>query len=361
MEDLKLNSNLDGEATQPTVKKENEMPTEATQVEQTTAPCEQNQEDKPREKAPWVPKYALGANDDDNPYADEKDTKIKGWLGFFLYVTVGLGMVVSTCMTLYDLSTVGYQSVLALMDISTLCIMLVVGISTIIAFHKRKPNAVALAKSYMFIVLAVNIFSFVLSITMADGIETSINPMVSLIGGNIIWIIYLFVSNRVRRVIPESTRTTGRLVKVVWVLFVAVMAGQLFTLRYMPDNISKLYFSDQAYIEAQVAGMYDRTSDSSGSVEVSGHIEGSTIVLEIEQYVRLSYMQRLEQPSDEHVQATKRAAIRSYSNEDMLREFFVVLANNGYDILMKYNINNGDVIYEYRITNEEINQMVANN
>lgn len=289
---------------------------------------------------------------DSTPYGEQSDTTISGWLAFFLYVTVGLGMVGSTIMSIIDLKSLGLESVFAILDIVVPLLSIVIGISTIVAFVKRRPNAVTLALTYMFFILFVNVIAFITSVMMGTML-TSPNSL-SVIVGNIIWIVYLFNSKRVGRVIPKKSRVIGRYAKVLWTLCAVTVACYFSTTFFMPNNVSKLFFSDEAYIRMEIANQNNLSSSQLGGVVVDVEIQGKTIVMRYYEHVTVPFMRRLIPPTQEKIEEHKQSTIDGYMSDESLSEFVEILARNGYELCYKYNVNDGDICYEYVITNDEL-------
>lgn len=283
-------------------------------------------------------------------YLDE-DTKIKGWLSFFLFVTVGVGMCVSALMILTDISSLGLECYIAMYDVVMIALLLLTGISTIVAFCKRYPNAVALAKTYMFFVLIKNIVDIILSKTfgISDtiGIGT-VNPY-SAIVGNLIWILYLYRSQRVKRVIPKSIRKTGTFVKAAWALYAVVMILYVTSFRYFPDNVSKLYLNDTAYIEAQLRGINDA---STLSVDVNAYIDGKMVVIEYDMHQHNKL-----QIDEAYIRVVKQGLIDELSGSKDLYEFISVLARNGFEMRYDYTLGYLCDPFTVTITNEELHEI----
>lgn len=140
---------------------------------------------------------------------------INGWLKFFLIVGIGLGMLVSTVLNLVALKDVVAIPALAFLVLLDLIIQLVTGVMTIVAFYRRRPNAVYLAMTYLVIVFVESMILVVNPSLAEDGNE--LRRAIRSAGWSIVWFVYLIRSKQVARVIPVETRC--------WLLPEKLLAG----------------------------------------------------------------------------------------------------------------------------------------
>lgn len=134
------------------------------------------------------------------------DEKIHGWLKFFLIVFVGIGSIFSL---IYNFATFesGDNFWISISDVVFAVVYLVVGIFTIVAFHKRDTDAVFLAKTFVILCFASNL----LGLLTMDGEMTNtkvITNMIRSIFWCCIWFVFLCNSAQVKRLIPIEHRTT---------------------------------------------------------------------------------------------------------------------------------------------------------
>ena len=79
----------------------------------------------------------------------EEEKSISGWLAFFLWVGVGLGALISAIMGVAQTFGQGFGWLFSSTYLIMIVSLLVIATLTIIAFYKRKSNAVSLATTYI--------------------------------------------------------------------------------------------------------------------------------------------------------------------------------------------------------------------
>jgi hypothetical protein len=91
-------------------------------------------------------------NEHDNIATDAFGVKIdresiSGWLVVFLYLGLGFGSVGTIIYNLASVLGQGLNVPYTLLLLTPAILIFITGISAIVAFHKRRPNAVSLAKT----------------------------------------------------------------------------------------------------------------------------------------------------------------------------------------------------------------------
>ena len=153
--------------------------------------------------------------DDETSYEDAD--KIEGWMAFFLWAGIGLGVLISVLQSFFSnsiLSSLLYVSIFAL-----------VGFKAIRAFYKRNENAVPLAITYCIMIGMDACFLAILNLITNDG-----GLWGQVLRGAIwsgVWITYLCCSDSVKCRFPEETRKWHRFEKIIlWtlgILYVVVL------------------------------------------------------------------------------------------------------------------------------------------
>lgn len=145
----------------------------------------------------------------------QSTTKISGWLTFFLVIVVinglinGLAPIVAINLKEFE----GFYA-FAFIDIFLGLMLLFIAIYTVIAFNKRKPDAVFAAKTFVATAFLTNLLVLVVAKLMGSTDEINTMRIVrSLIWGTI-WFMYLCFSVQVSEVIPEEYRKTS---KTIWI------------------------------------------------------------------------------------------------------------------------------------------------
>ena len=134
------------------------------------------------------------------------NTRIHGWLIFF-FVAILVGAVFSLISTLvtFDFDEYGRSVSLALFDILTSSLLLVVAILTVVAFMSRNSDAVFLGKMYVVAVFAINLFTLIMGGYEESGVGSLSQLVRSLVWG-VVWFCYLTFSKQVKSVIPKEYR-----------------------------------------------------------------------------------------------------------------------------------------------------------
>ena len=152
------------------------------------------------------------SNSDDNYYGYEdedvpSDENIHGWLKFFLIFFVGIGSVATLVLSFVNFES--YEDrLLSFGDVIYALIYLLTGIFAIVAFYKRDPDAVFLAKIFVIFCFGSNLLSLFLNDVSELGGDKVVVRMIRSIVWCCIWFLYLCNSNQVERIIPKSFRKT---------------------------------------------------------------------------------------------------------------------------------------------------------
>ena len=164
----------------------------------------------------------------------QEPRQISGWLTFFLWVGVGLGAIVSCIRTLVEVSEFGFTLFSTIVYAGYLGSLLTVAILTIIAFYKRKPNAVALANVYILMHFVDAILTLVVAVMIDD--ESFIKDFARSIIWAITWFTYLQCSKQVKEVIPQENRTWKPTEIVLLMVFVVSMISYVVGLNMLQSN-----------------------------------------------------------------------------------------------------------------------------
>lgn len=191
---------------------------------------------------------------------------ITGWLAFFLWVGLGGGGVVSLFTTITDIASNQYSLFYTLLHGGTTLILFSVACYAIWAFHNRRSNAVAVAKTYIAMVLIDGIFGVAAALIVADS-ELVTAAMRSLVWVAV-WYSYLRRSTQVEEFIPSYSRSWGKAEKYALVLFGLGYITMLVML--LAQSSVNVLFTDEAYIRQTVeAAQADLPIDMGDGVEIS--------------------------------------------------------------------------------------------
>ena len=188
----------------------------------------------------------------------KQTTEIHGWLTFFLFAMT-LGGLISAIVPIFTLniSEYGGSWALALSDITLGFMLLLIAIYADIAFSKRLPNAVFIAKTYVLLIFVTNTMSLI----GGEFDDTGLNTVTQAIRGvswGVIWFLYLCFSDQVKTIIPKEYRKTGTK---DYLLVASVVIIPLFFLGIGFGNIQKdIAVSEQVMIESSTL-QYDEHTD----------------------------------------------------------------------------------------------------
>lgn len=148
----------------------------------------------------------------------KENTKIRGWLVFFL-IAIVLGGIVSAVYPLatLDLSEYDGDKVLAFFDVLDGLLICGLAILTAFSFDNRKPDAVFLGKTYIIVEFATNLFALL----VGEHEDTGFQLLRSLFW-SVIWFSYLSYSKQVQEVIPKEYRKRTKLDYIIVAVMVFV-------------------------------------------------------------------------------------------------------------------------------------------
>ena len=147
----------------------------------------------------------------------KKDVKIGGLLAFYIYVFVAIGSTFTLILNLANLNSSDYADNWALMATDIICWLLYafLGGYIIYAFVKRLPNAVALAKIHLVLLLVMNGSFLLLGQTDSSSVMESPTRLVSSLIWAVVFFVYLSFSDRVKALIPKETRRLFKFDKII--------------------------------------------------------------------------------------------------------------------------------------------------
>lgn len=162
----------------------------------------------------------------------KQTTEIHGWLVFFLFAMT-LGGIISAIVPIVTLDIAEYAGSwsLAFSDIILGLMLLGVAIYADIAFSKRLPNAVFIAKIYVLLIFITNALSLIGGDFDNTGLNTASQALKGVIWG-IVWFLYLCFSEQVKTIIPkEYRRVTSKdyillaSIVIIPIFFIAIAFG----------------------------------------------------------------------------------------------------------------------------------------
>ena len=171
---------------------------------------------------------------------------IKGWFAIFLWVGMGGYSLLPLIVAAVNAIGSGFSAAFSLMYLSMVSVMFSVAVCAIIAFYRRRPNAVALATTYIIMIVADGALQFIVSLILNDG---SLMPPIRRILWGIGWFLFLQKSDDVEDLIPVISRAWGRFEKIALAVFAVATVATVAT-------AASARFSDTAHKSKQRA-VYD--------------------------------------------------------------------------------------------------------
>jgi hypothetical protein len=177
---------------------------------------------------------------------------ISGWLVVFLYLGLGFGSVGTIIYNLASVLGQGLNVPYTLLLLTPAILIFITGISAIVAFHKRRPNAVSLAKTYIAMIVLDGLAGILIAI-ISEEYASTVEFLRQFIWAGI-WFTYLIVSKKVEAVIPPATRVWDKFEKALLGGFVAVMTFIIIavTYAYKSDSPDNLFLTNEAFITTAI-------------------------------------------------------------------------------------------------------------
>lgn len=290
----------------------------------------------------------------------ENKENISGWLAFFLWVGVLGGACISVVLQLLNLEY-GFNWIFWTIDIMLILCLLTIAVKTVVAFHKRKSNAISLATTYIAMIVLDGIMSFIIGIATNDSSMYPSAIRQFLWGG--IWFAYLINSNKVRNVIPKSTRTWKWFEKIILIIYILILST--FTISVVStaksENPQNIFITNNTFIDESI-----KESNKDLPMDIGEGI----ILQEIKKmnnsiiYVyQINNVRKSETDADylkENAMVSKHEILYSWSKDINSDPFADACFKGGYNITFEYNDVNSKFLYSITITPDEYNQIVEN-
>lgn len=191
--------------------------------------------------------------------AKTEDDKIGGWMAFFLWCGIGLGLVTSLLRCFADGGDIfAYVYVL---------LFVIVGIKAIIAFYKKKENAVPLATTYCILVAMDAVF--LMSWNLIFDIHDSWGLVVRNVIWASIWLTYLYCSYDVAERLPKESRVWHKFEKYVLGAVASVFVVSLAV------NAANSQVPDNSHIVSKPAATAPKTSTNATSSQASQPVKSA--------------------------------------------------------------------------------------
>lgn len=280
------------------------------------------------------------------PVADEP-SEISGFLSFYLFWSIPIGLVLTIIMTIVNFDASLYQGgvFLLLADVLLTALYVYLCIYVIYAFVKRQPDAVFMAKYELIYLFLSNVLVVVLG-------ETTTYTYTSMAWA-VVFFCYVAFSEQVKDLIPKETRRLTKLNR--YVVPISIVVPLLCFALGLVETVRGYGFFSSA--EEKLEQICEQTQallpqDNFHSM----YLDGETVV-----YGYDISLGELTQPTKERIGITLREEI--LANLDMtdpdLREFFSLCVEADYDVVYKYLDRSTWETVEAVIFAEQLSQILA--
>ena len=289
-----------------------------------------------------------------------EDGSISGWLAFFIWIYVGFGSLYSLILNIAQPLSQGLNGP-SIYAYIALCLMLfAVAVLVIIAFYKRKTNALSLAYTFIAMRALEGIYTLVVAITSND---TSMYPQAGgLLMWAVIWVVYLHFSNKVKTIIPIHERTIGIFEKLVIAIYTICLTAYTGAIVYThtADNPRNILLSNSSYIAQCVAESNKELPMELGNGMTIQRmsIEENSIVY-VYQYTN-EYLSEsdLDYLFDEAV-VSRHESLYNMSKSSEGNEFFYTCFECGYNVVYRYIDAVAKTLYTVTMTPEDYKAIKA--
>ena len=271
--------------------------------------------------------------------------KKKGLLVAFLWLGLGVGTVAYVLHTISS-GIFSFGPTLSLLGAMRLVPLVLVAILAIVAFYRHSSNAVALAKTYLSMILVDALAMFVYFVICSDSAYLMF-IIISLLGCSGCFI-YLSNSESVKAVIPLATRKWKLLEKILLAIYVmATVVGAYYYISFNKGDMPKGETSIQLIVDVQ-----------SKQCPID---YGATILTSLTKEERqIIYTYKIKDVYECDIPVGSLEAETAASKTTILNEltatpdpFVTNCLEQGYDIVFRYNDANSVHLYDVVITPED--------
>lgn len=289
----------------------------------------------------------------------EENKSVRGWLAFFLWVGIGLGALASVGIGIREIISEDFGFLFSCICLVRLSILGVVAVCSILAFYRRRTNAVSLALVYLVMIMLDGLSQFALSYLFGE--ETiPVHTMRQLAWG-MAWFAFLQKSEDVEDLIPTLSRTWTRFELVALGGYVAASSLILLSFVYVrtSDNPRNVFYKEDAYIRQNIEQANNGLPVSAGEgvdlVRVA--LDGKNIIY----VIQMTEMFRTELQDSFLAETAKSAKqeVLSRLQEAAADEFVSICLKNGYSIQYNYIDAISLPLYQVKITAEEFKAAAA--
>ena len=299
-----------------------------------------------------VPFPEVSEEDGSSLIDEDAENEIGGWLSVFLWIGLGGGALMSLINILSQISPL--RPLYAFILLATGACLVCIAVAAIVAFLKRKPNAVALAKTYVAMIAIDAAVSFVSFLALDD--QTALMPALRSLMWSCIWFTYLCCSTRVEAVIPKSTRVWNGFEKLVLCIYIAanvIFAGSVMAVLNGSLSVNAIYDNSkfvQSAVEETQKDLPQYMGDGMYLEEMM--LDGQDLIMTY----KLSYVTAGSLTSydismfSEEIESTLVADFEGWEKDPFLKAVF----DGGYTLVVRYTDVSGSVLHESRLDKADL-------
>lgn len=287
----------------------------------------------------------------ENDNKPKSSGEIGGFLSWYLFF-VGIGSIATVIFNLATFNSEDYSGswFLAIADIISWVFYCALGVYVIVAFSRKMPNAVTLAKIHLVTLVIMN------SIVLLSGdLESSGMSSPTRLVGSLIWsvifFIYLSTSERVKDLIPKETRHLYKWDKIclwgtVGLFFLFFIIGILDVAGMNPLVSKKSRFEKQ--IAAAKAELPLEINEYLSFTDID--FENDALVLTYKYLTLDASNYDFPRKKELSLMDKERRIAGLYTDKD---EYFADYVTEGYSLVARFMDKSDDFFYEYKLSTEE--------
>jgi hypothetical protein len=291
--------------------------------------------------------------------AHKDKISISGWLAFFLWVGIGVGAIASSVIGIVQIFNEGFGWLFSTIYLISIVTLVAIAIYAIIAFYRRKSNAVSLARTYIAMIVLDGVLSIVISVLLDD---SSLFPQaIRQFVWAAIWFAFLQNSTNVQEIIPVQSRSWNGFEKIVLIIYIVTLCLFTASITYAAksDNPQNLFYTSDSFIDISIA---------EGNKELPAIIsEGITLQRISKDNKNIIYTYQLdniyktdtdETLLSENATVSKHELLYEFSKDTISDEFTETCFNKGYSIVYKYIDALSETLYSISISPEEYSSVL---
>ena len=281
---------------------------------------------------------------------------VSGWLAFFLWFGIGVGALMSCVMIIGMIPTSGYSFFGGLLEVLSILCLVAIAVLTIKAFYQKKPNAVALAKTYIAMIALDGVCSILYYIIFEEPLYLAfaLQPLL----WSSIWFLYLTLSTQVENMIPKTKRVWEKTEKIILGIYALSCLLVVVISACSMNNPSKsVLYNQEALIDATIEAANEELPNYSDPL-----VTQLKLVKENDNIVYAYKINNLTETLDEMTtwelalsnKQEMLAAVAVEEDQDVINSMKLCF-DGGYNICYRYLYANGNVLYNIVINSEEYN------